>query len=768
MLLLGWLVVALGAICTQGSSLPKDERCMTAVFSAYNYISFAGVPAIGMWDTRCRNPLKVASIYAASEVYCHDHERTVGLAQLAALCEEFGHRQLLPREAVAENITEDAIRTMRTVNYLELSRAQSMNDPIMLSSSYFKRMFNTIDSWQFETWSHHAFGYIGYVYWGGILLVGMVSRLCTWVIYHRKPRVQRDREFHALPRGSTEETFPWVRGFLHSVQTHLVVPAPLATRGRNLLGCTFSTRAEALAVVGFWILSITLSVIGYRTFPGNIYWPDVLSQLLRYSADRTGIMSFANLPLLWLFGGRNNVLIWATGWSFATFNVFHRHVARVATLQGVVHSFLYLAIYIRVHKLWKEISKIYVMWGILAFFVMILLLVSSLDRVRSASYEVFLVTHIVFSVLCLVGCFYHTVVFEGHQYWQYLWPSVAVWVIDRVLRVIRLCYCNIHVGFTNRHLDRASSSRMSYDAAADVVRLEVMPGRISLPPAPGDYYFLYQPFRWTGWENHPFTVGAFSYTVGCCKSPSAVVGSKPDDGVDVSQLPLLSEQEGDRRPRAEEGLNDAGNPRLTLTFWIRPYDGWTRQLRDQCLRSANHSVTTTILLEGPYGHHFPLWKYESVLMVVGGTGVASAVPYIQDHVRRSMDECDEPLVEKTRTREIELVWTARQAAFLREVACGELKPALCRADIQASFYTTGPSDLVPEDLHGLGSEVQRGRPRLQSLIMSRASDAASAGSRLAILVCGPAGMADEARAATHLAMRQGYRSIQYVEESFAW
>lgn len=36
---------------------------------------------------------------------------------------------------------------------------------------------------------------------------------------------------------------------------------------------------------------------------------------------------------------------------------------------------------------------------------MSLLLVSSLDRVRIASYEVFLVTHIVLSILGLVGCF---------------------------------------------------------------------------------------------------------------------------------------------------------------------------------------------------------------------------------------------------------------------------------------------------------------------------------------------------------------------------
>lgn len=36
---------------------------------------------------------------------------------------------------------------------------------------------------------------------------------------------------------------------------------------------------------------------------------------------------------------------------------------------------------------------------------MILLIISSLDRVRAASYEVFLVTHIIFSVLTLIGCF---------------------------------------------------------------------------------------------------------------------------------------------------------------------------------------------------------------------------------------------------------------------------------------------------------------------------------------------------------------------------
>lgn len=76
-------------------------------------------------------------------------------------------------------------------------------------------------------------------------------------------------------------------------------------------------------------------------------WADISSQLLRYIADRTGIISFANIPLIWLFAGRNNIFLWATGWSFATFNLFHRHVAWIATIQAVVHTLLYLVIFIQ-------------------------------------------------------------------------------------------------------------------------------------------------------------------------------------------------------------------------------------------------------------------------------------------------------------------------------------------------------------------------------------------------------------------------------------
>jgi ferric-chelate reductase len=175
-----------------------------------------------------------------------------------------------------------------------------------------------------------------------------------------------------------------------------------------------------------------------------------------------------------------------------------------------------------------------------------------------------------------------------------------------------------------------------------------------------------------------------------------------------------------------------------------------------------------MLLEGPYGHNVPLWRYESVLIIVGGTGIAAAVPYLHDHLQRSTNHWSDTSEEKLQTREIELVWTTRQPAFLRDLADRELKQMLDREDFRASFYATGSSDRFREDWNAVGYTVQIGRPNLQSIILSHSCDTSAAGMKLAILVCGPTGMADEARAAIHLARRQGYQNIEYVEESFTW
>ena len=159
----------------------------------------------------------------------------------------------------------------------------------------------------------------------------------------------------------------------------------------------------------------------------------------------------------------------------------------------------------------------------------------------------------------------HTIVFEGHEYWQYLLPSVIVWALARCLRVARLVYCNVHVRLSKGKLINISESRMEYDEAADVVRLEVTPGIASLHARPGNYYFVYQPLRLTGWENHPFTVGA---CVADPPGPLLQVSGKPRNSFDHSQLPLLSETVSGLESHDATESQTTGSSTPRLIFWI--------------------------------------------------------------------------------------------------------------------------------------------------------------------------------------------------------
>ncbi|KAL4777278.1 ferric reductase like transmembrane component-domain-containing protein [Aspergillus nidulans var. acristatus] len=808
-----FLVFWIPAAQARSSIVPVNERCVDSIVTAYTYITFAGSTSRKFLDQRCQNPLAVTSIYASSDVYCRPEEREAGIARLDGICSDAG-LELLSRDSVRENLTEDAIRGMRRVDYGELDMSEGIKYPVLLSAEYFRRVFLTMDTWAFESWTHYAYGYLGYLYWALVLSLGMLNRIVQYFFVSRSD---------ITPSALVLFQYTPLRRIHHFLYTHLLVPTALPSNGRRLLCWTFSNRAEALVTLGFWILSIALCSVSYRLSTDNIYWPSTSTQLIRYMADRTGIISFANLPLLWLFAGRNNICAWATGWNFATFNVFHRHVAWIATIQAVVHTVLYLVLFFENSNPWRKLSKPYLLWGTLAMAVMILILPAAVTWFRHRAYETFLFIHIVFSIVLLVGCFYHTIIFETHEYWFYLWLSVGTWVFDRGLRIIRVIYGNVHVRFHQGSGTRVqvTTSTATYDKAADLITLTVVPGSAAnVRPCPGRYYFLYQPFRLSGWENHPFTLGRWEYQVKVGRSLSGSGRSTPrvvkgDETVDISQIPLLSDSSSS--DGAARGSLSANEPsqlemNLKLTFWIRPYDGWTRQLRDRCLRSPDFSTRSTILLEGPYGHEFPLWRYDSVLLLAGGTGIASAVPYIRDHIARSeplranklgsgaySDLYDEDLDgngEKSRTRikDMHLVWVTRQEAFIHRLLSTDLRTALGREDFRASFYATCSSrsisplrqpqhrqlishsqssnipTLPPPELDNdaeVDTDIRPGRPNLKKTITAFAEEAHISDCSAAVLVSGPQKMADEARGAVAEALKRGYQ-LAYAEESFSW
>jgi hypothetical protein len=69
-----------------------------------------------------------------------------------------------------------------------------------------------------------------------------------------------------------------------------------------------------------------------------------------------------------------------------------------------------------------------------------------------------------------------------------------------------------------------------------------------------------------------------------------------------------------------------------------------------------------------------------------------------------------------------------------------------------------------KDLKGV--RIVTRRPDVYSAVEEAARDAGQ--SSLAVVACGPAGMADQARGACVQMLEKGHKGVEYFEESFKW
>lgn len=371
----------------------------------------------------------------------------------------------------------------------------------------------------------------------------------------------------------------------------------------------------------------------------------------------------------------------------------------------------------------------------------------------------------------------HTSKFTSLEYNVYLWPLVAIWAFDRLLRLLRLLYCNIRVSY-GKSVSRAPFATVRYSAATDVIRIHIRSSSLPLKPGPGQYYYLYQPFVFKGWENHPFSLGAYSIEQEASSraQPRIDEASSKEMNSTAAATGVVSSSD------SSSSLSDRASADVSndFVFWVRPYDGWTRRLRDQCLKSTSSetSIEPKLLIEGPYGHSTPLHTFDTVVLIAGGTGIAAAAPYILDHHARCSSTNPS---YRTRTTRMKLVWAVKQAAFIRDVCSNELAAALQRDDTQCALFATSGAaeargdggdgeDGAEEGAVGAGQGfgIHHGRPDVAAIVAEAAQEATESGAKTVVFVCGPAGMVDETRAAVHAEMKKGCRSISYVEECFGW
>ncbi|KAF2095576.1 ferric-chelate reductase [Rhizodiscina lignyota] len=770
--------------------------CLQGAQTAVNYLIFNVTDPTDYYGNLCTNKLYTISMYAAAKLYCTPREIQAGFDYFNPLCQEDGGVELVPYSKIEPLLTDGYIISLPVANYSDYINATVFNTPVLISRSYWEMARDT-----YVRTLYFMYLWAMYGFWGGILLIGMINRFITSVRQSRRLKAGHDiegRNSSVNSHQSRAKPIVIINSFYHWFRSTLIIPAAFGSHhNRPVLWMTIPTRMETIVIATFYVMNFILCCVGYKVISLNLYY-SIGQQGWRYIADRTGIISYACLPWLWLFAGRNNIFLWLTGWSFATFNMFHRHIARWATICAIVHSINWSVLEGEFGYFGESWTENYWYMGGMATIAMSLLALFSFMWFRVKSYEVFLIIHISLSVITLVGLFYHTAIFDG-SYNPYLWPPVAIWCFDRVARVVRFAFCNLHVKSRSVISTKASAT---YSKDGDFVRLELVPGSTLLKPGPGQHYFLYQPMKWKGWENHPFTLGAYERIR---ESDEHVTTTPHPNSGPQAESPAEKEIQNHSAGPSSSHSSDIDRPvsqdtrnvfhdvvgKEKLTFIIRPFGSWTRRLREECLKSPTGVITPHIFLEGPYGECSPLHTFENVVFIVGGTGVSGALPYMQEHIKRvasntsqAADSADSKRL--TITKDITFVWSAKQASLIRDIAAHELKPFLGRDDIHVHLHSTSHADarLASVDIAKGGEELKiipsidvgndinviYGRPDIEGTILNAIDEVNGAGAvgggKIAILTCGPAGMADEARAAVHKALKQGKRGVEYIEETF--
>ncbi|RSH83916.1 hypothetical protein EHS25_005160 [Saitozyma podzolica] len=484
---------------------------------------------------------------------------------------------------------------------------------------------------------------------------------------------------------------------------------------------TTTSLAEVFWTVGYMTACILLGM--YPTISHGQDW-----------ANPMGHISFHQVPLIIALAGRNNIISFLTG---------------ISILQGLgPHA---------KHPIGSPV----VTTGIIAFVGLAMVNFTSIRFIRAAAYEVFLIAHVVFVLMFLVGCYFH---FEEGNYW--IWAGFVVWGLDRFLSL-----CKIIVG-NKLWLLATSQKRDTSECLVELVSEGVMRITMARPLLhwkAGQHAFLSMPSVGGGpHEQHPFSFA----TVPTKESRKAV-------------------------------------------FLIKAHNGVTKRLLDH-LRSE--SQTVPMYIDGPYGVSHDVSSYDTVLLVAGGTGITHVLSYFIAVLTQAREG-------NVQTRHLHLVWNTRHSSHIQwigpllndalvdmptslsvqidlhitkspagsdpdaETLCGmgETKTALPGSSdstpVDSPILRAADNEkmVVPElkiaaPMTGLSPQATAylrwnvGRANIAQIVQE---DAKAAIGPMHVTVCGPTQLSNDTRGAVRTAgaaskVFSGQQSITFNSETFGW
>ncbi|KAK5134686.1 hypothetical protein LTR08_006201 [Meristemomyces frigidus] len=368
------------------------------------------------------------------------------------------------------------------------------------------------------------------------------------------------------------------------------------------------------------------------------------AQLWQARGVRAGWLAVAQMPLLILLVGKNNLITLTTGVSYERLNVLHRWSARVMLLMAIFHFGFQ-------SRAWSEYGLMQLEWstdecpptGIAAFAILLWMNLSTLAPLRYWSYEFFVIQHIITFFGFIIAVMYHL---PDTALWSriYIYIPIALYLLDRIIRTALFAWTNIRVS-------RATLTAL--DGGVTKVRLS---NAAIKRWSPGAHVMLSIPrFGWV--QSHPATI-----------------------------LSSESSHNGD------------------LVFMLKGHKGFTKRI----MASANNSATALLphtkqeigaeqngqvvghhaLLNGPYGgSQSDLAAFDSVSLLAGSTGVTFILSILQDIADRAVLGG-----KRLPLRRVQFGWCIKQTSWVNwindeiEAAVGKLRSA--GIEVEVSIYVT--------------------------------------------------------------------------------
>ena len=324
---------------------------------------------------------------------------------------------------------------------------------------------------------------------------------------------------------------------------------------------------------------------------------------------RAGWLAIAQVPLLILLAGKNNLIGFVTGVSYERLNVLHRWVSRMLLLLATLHLGYQ-------NYGWDQYGLRQLEWstdscpptGIAAYAILLWINLTTFAPMRNFSYEFFVVQHLITFFGFIIAIMFHlpsTALYS--RVWIYI--PIVLYFLDRVIRTSRYAYNNITPGH---------ASLTALDGGVTKIRVPV---KHIKRWKPGSHVLLSIPRLGLG-QSHPATI-------------ASIPSSHNND----------------------------------LIFILKGHRGFTNRL----VKSATSSTTSLLpstkqdsstpqqthiaLIDGPYGgSQSDFAAFDSVLLIAGSTGITFILPILLDIAHRASSS-------RLPVRHLSFVWVIKNTAW---------------------------------------------------------------------------------------------------------